>query len=165
MFFVLKFQIIFLKVEWVHWRQKSGLFIFIPTSMDHRFLATEMHNIQSKNTTKLHALRHKVLKWQYSFIQVNKWQFVFIERNISLSDRSSPLFWLFFSLQRCAVSCSEEDNGTSLGCQGSCGIVLNGSASSHSRSSNIRQGLKCQHVASIPTKTITKFKPFAYADL
>ena len=49
--------------------QKSGLcHIFIPTVMDRRFLVTEMHNVQNKNTTKLHTLRHKVLKWQYSFI-------------------------------------------------------------------------------------------------
>ena len=172
MFFVLKFQIIFLKVEWVHWPQKSGLFIFIPTATDSRFLVTKMHNIQSKNMTKLHALGHKVLKWQYSFIQVNKLQFVFRERNISLSNRSSPLFRLFFGLQRCTVPRSEQDNGTGLalclallGCQGFCGIALNGSTSSHSKSSNIRQGLKCQHIVSIPTKTITKSKPYAYADL
>ena len=42
--------------------------IFIPTVMDRRFLITETHNIESKNTTKRHALRHKVLKWQNSFV-------------------------------------------------------------------------------------------------
>ena len=69
MFFVLKFQNFFVKVEWFHWCQKSGLcHIFIPAVMDGRFLVNETHNIQNKNATKLQALRHKVLNWQYGFI-------------------------------------------------------------------------------------------------
>ena len=151
MFFVLKFYIIFLKVEWVHWRQKSGLcHIFIPTVMDRRFVVTETHNIQSKNTTKLHALRHKVLKWHTVLYRLTSDRSS-LWREKYLGGRSSALFWLFFSLQRCALPRSEEDNGTGLalclalvGCLGSCGIVPNRHcSSSHLGSSNIRQGLKC----------------------
>ena len=64
------------------------------------------------------------------------------------------------------------DDGTGLalclalsGCQGSCGIVPNGPASSYSGSSNICQCLKCKHVASITTKTMTKYRPISCATL
>ena len=65
----------------------------------------------------------------------------------------------------------EVDHGTGLalrlalsGCQGSCGIVPNGpAASSCSGSSNICQCLKCKHVASIQTKTMTKYRPISCA--
>ena len=64
----------------------------------------------------------------------------------------------------------EADHGIGLalrlavsGCQGSCGIVPNEPASWYSGSSNIRQCLKCKHVASIPTKTMTKYRPISCA--
>ena len=45
----------------------------------------------------------------------------------------------------------------------SCDIVPNGPASSYSGSSNICQCLKCKHVASIPTKPMTKYRPISCA--
>ena len=33
------------------------------------------------------------------------WYFIFMEGSISGSGQSSPLFWLFFSLQRCTLPC------------------------------------------------------------
>ena len=83
--------------------------------------------------------------------------YIFMEGSISVGGRSSPLFWLFFSLQKCALPCmrggSRDWFSIAPGSFIVSGFLWHSSKWAHQFAFGIftiRQGLKCQHVASIP---------------